>query len=60
MLVRITDKGITIDMSGAEARVLADQIGDMPARGREKVMQLHQAIENALIWYGKGAGGHGR
>ena len=57
MHVRITSSGVSVELSPGEALALMEQIGDMPARDRPKVRQLHQQIEMALAMRARGAKG---
>lgn len=55
MNVRITDRGVSIDLSCGEAVALVEQLGDMPAKNHPKVRQLHSEVETALKWRDRGA-----
>jgi hypothetical protein len=60
MHVRITNTGFSVELSPGEAQALIEQLGEVPAKGRPKVRQLHHDLEHALTWQARGAVGHGR
>jgi len=56
--VLISEQGLTIHLSGAESRVLVEELGDMPGRGKIKVRQLHDQLSDMLRYAGTKSIGH--
>ncbi len=48
MMVRVIEKGISVELSCAEARFLLEEIAEVPARGRPKIKQLYEELERTL------------
>jgi hypothetical protein len=55
MRARITETGLSIDLSPREASALENQLGEIPARGRPEVRDLHRELEAALALRLRGA-----
>jgi hypothetical protein len=48
MQIACAKDGIAVEITGAEARVLLDELGDVPGKARPKVRQLYRELERAI------------
>jgi predicted NAD/FAD-binding protein len=48
MRITCAQNGIAIEVTGAEARVLLEEIGDVSGKARPKVRQLYRELEQTL------------
>lgn len=58
MHVLITKKGVTVELTASETQYLIEELGELPSKGRPKVLQLHRELDHALTWRERGAVGH--
>jgi len=58
MKVGIHEDGFSVKLSGAEALILLEELGDFPARKSPKIRQLYADLTTMLHFSGKGAIGH--
>jgi len=48
MQITCAARGIAVEITGAEALVLLEELGDLPGKSRPKVRQLHRELERSL------------
>lgn len=59
MRVSIVNGGVQLALTGSEAALFMEELSDVPGGSKlRKVKQVHDELQQALVWLAHGAGGY--